>query len=266
MKIILFTNARDETHIKEWVAHHLNLGFDHIFIFDHKSVIPIQSQFKPNINLTIRKIDGTGNIKGPCMENAINYAKNKQYDWMMYLDADEFLVLNSYKSIQDIINANPTCNQICFNWIMFGSNHLTNDPEGMILENYIRCSSKINQHVKSIVKVSAVSGVYNAHIFRTNDITNSINCYNSTKVKHHEPWFFRIEDKDYTELPAYIAHYIYQSYSIYKKRRTARQRDDGTVYRVSYTEEELHQLENDIINISVRDLYCENNKITMDEL
>ena len=31
-KVILFTNARDELKLKEWVAHHLLLGFDFIYI------------------------------------------------------------------------------------------------------------------------------------------------------------------------------------------------------------------------------------------
>jgi hypothetical protein len=40
-KTMLFTNARDEKNMKEWVAHHLLLGFDLIYIFDHKSKIPL---------------------------------------------------------------------------------------------------------------------------------------------------------------------------------------------------------------------------------
>jgi hypothetical protein len=32
-KVALFTNARDESHIKEWAAHHLLIGFDYIIIF-----------------------------------------------------------------------------------------------------------------------------------------------------------------------------------------------------------------------------------------
>ena len=39
MKTILFTNARDEHHILEWVIHHLHLGFDSIYIIDHLSII-----------------------------------------------------------------------------------------------------------------------------------------------------------------------------------------------------------------------------------
>ena len=34
-QFVLFTNARDESNLKEWCAHHLLLGFDCIYIFDH---------------------------------------------------------------------------------------------------------------------------------------------------------------------------------------------------------------------------------------
>jgi hypothetical protein len=42
-KVMLFTNARNEIHIKEWAAHHLLIGFDKIIIFDHKSDIPLKT-------------------------------------------------------------------------------------------------------------------------------------------------------------------------------------------------------------------------------
>ena len=34
-KVVLFANVRDEPNIKEWITHHLLLGFDCIYIFDH---------------------------------------------------------------------------------------------------------------------------------------------------------------------------------------------------------------------------------------
>jgi hypothetical protein len=60
MKTILFTNVRDETNIVEWVAHHLNLGFSFICIYDHLSVIPVSSLLKQNRNIIIKNIDEVG--------------------------------------------------------------------------------------------------------------------------------------------------------------------------------------------------------------
>ena len=49
-RTILFTNARNEKNIVEWTAHHLNLGFDFIYILDHNSDIPIVDLFKNKPN------------------------------------------------------------------------------------------------------------------------------------------------------------------------------------------------------------------------
>ena len=54
--VILFTNARDEPNIAEWIAHHLLLGFDKIVVFDHLSKIPIQSVIKNNFKEKVQVI------------------------------------------------------------------------------------------------------------------------------------------------------------------------------------------------------------------
>ena len=70
-KVALFTNARDELHIKEWVAHHLLIGFDQIIIFDHKSVTPLKNIFQHfNKHVTISRVDTDGPVKLQLMNNA----------------------------------------------------------------------------------------------------------------------------------------------------------------------------------------------------
>jgi len=257
MKVILFTNARDEKHIKEWVAHHLNLGFDFIHIFDHKSIEPILDIFKPNSKIKVERLNIRGNIKILCMKKAIILAK--AYDWMMYLDADEFLVLNNHKTIQEFILSYTDTNQIILNWVFFGSSFLSTEPSGMMLENYIRCHANINKHVKSLVMPNTVIDIYNAHVYKTNNPNKSRSCYNSIPININEPWFMSIPDKSYCDIPAYVAHYVNQAYNKYKERRLSRQRDDGSILHKIYSEEELHNIDNTLINTTVRDKYCDKN-------
>jgi hypothetical protein len=54
--VYLFTNARDEPNIAEWIAHHINLGFDKIYVFDHLSVEPISSKIKTNFDEKLKLI------------------------------------------------------------------------------------------------------------------------------------------------------------------------------------------------------------------
>ena len=268
MSTILFTNARDEKHIKEWIAHHLNLGFDHIYIFDHKSILPIKSLFKPNSKLTINNVQGEGSIKDSLNLRAVQIAKKENFTWMLYLDADEFLVLNHHDSIQDFLNEYSSYNQIGINWVLFGSSFLSNDPDGMMIDSYIRCSSTINKHVKSIGEVSDIIGIHNPHAYKTKHPGKSIYC--STKlVITNEPWFCNVSKNiKYSDIPAYVAHYLYQSYSIYMKRRVNRMHDNGHMIKLKniMTEAQLHNVENDIINTSISDKYSEKNKELIDIL
>ena len=59
MKVALFTNARDEDNILEWVVHHIGLGFDHIYIIDHLSEIPLKTvlQKLPSERVTTVRVD-----------------------------------------------------------------------------------------------------------------------------------------------------------------------------------------------------------------
>jgi hypothetical protein len=266
MKVILFTNARDENHIKEWVAYHFNLGFSFIHIFDHKSIVPIESLFKPNDKLRIKKLNIDSCIKSVCLERAINIAKSEKYDWMMYLDADEFLVLNNHTTIQEFIESYKDVNQIAINWVMFGSNFLFNDPPGLLIENYIRCNSSINMHVKPIGKVSSIKKFENPHVYMTSNMNKSVYSYDKKTMNKPDPWWYKIPDKTYIDLSVYIAHYSNQCYSSYRHRRLSRPRDDGTKLILQYSEEDLHLLDNDLINTNIRDRYAEQTKELMNEL
>lgn len=48
--VYLFTNARDEPNIAEWIAHHLLLDFDKVIVFDHLSVNPIAEKLGTNFD------------------------------------------------------------------------------------------------------------------------------------------------------------------------------------------------------------------------
>ena len=60
--VILFTNARDEPNIAEWIAHHLLLGFDKVVVFDNLSKNPISLNIKNNFHIIIKKLIITGEL------------------------------------------------------------------------------------------------------------------------------------------------------------------------------------------------------------
>jgi hypothetical protein len=162
-RVCLFTNARDEKHIREWAAHHLLIGFSKIIIFDHKSTTPLKEVFK-NFDKRVKIINVShieGAIKMVLMTKAAKIARLLKMDWMIYLDADEFIILNeNFIGIKHLLSVYNHADSLGINWLMFGSNNLEKDPDGLILENYTKSDSSLNEHLKSFTRPKKIINVY----------------------------------------------------------------------------------------------------------
>jgi len=247
-KVGLFCNARDEKNIKEWVAHHLLIGFDIIIIFDHKSVVPLTDIFR-NFDkrvVIIRKELADGNIKIGLMKEAANISKKLSLDWFIYLDADEFLILhNLFKGVKHFLNTYSYGDSIGVNWVMFGSNNLVKEPEeGLILENYQKSCKNLDHHVKSFVRPEEIINCENPHFYNIKNPQKMLGI-NYKKITY--PYCFNKINLPYYKSTAYIAHYVFQSEESYIKRKVNLKGDDGNIR--TNMGKEIHNHYNDVINL-----------------
>jgi hypothetical protein len=229
-KVMLFTNARDEKHIKEWATHHLLIGFDHVYIFDHKSTVPLSGEFAGfDKRVIIERCELDVPPKFPLMHRAAEIAAIMRADWFIYLDADEFIVLNNFKGVKALLNRYYFADSLALNWLMFGTNNHITEPDGLILENYTRSDAAFNQHVKTFVRPSQVSeggaasphSYYIVHPARMFAITGESMANKVFNPTRRSP--FRSS--------AFIAHYVYQSEETYKKRKISLPSDDTGTFR-----------------------------------
>ena len=264
MKTILFTNARDEDNMLEWTVHHRNLGFDKIFIYDHKSIYPISKTLQGFDYVTVFNIFDDFVPKIELMKRAAQYAKNNAFDWLLYLDADEFLALPLFPNVNSFLHNYPNNQQICVNWLVFGSNFLNEKPKGTMLESYIRSTLLISDVVKSFVRPDKVIDVGNPHYFIVENMELSGGIFGDRQYVS-QPAICSVDKTiPFDKYPAYIAHYIFQSYDMYKRRKVNRKRDDdGANYDHNYNENEFHGFYNDIEMTHIRDLYNKINKFNM---
>jgi hypothetical protein len=253
---ILFTNARDEPNISEWVAHHLLLGFDKIIVFDHLSTVPISSMIKTNFNgrLNIIRVYGIGNIKVSLMKQAIDIASKGNYSWMLYLDADEFLNLNKFANIKSFLGDFKEADAIGINWLMFGTSGHKEQPKGLITEKFIRSEIRLNKHVKSFVRPSVAIRVNNPHYFI---ITNS-NRYFSANGTKMSIGPFNNQPLSFIKSPIYIAHFYTQSEEEHLRRKS-RQMDDGSLNKEGHLPE-VHNFYNDVVNNQLQNKYSQRTK------
>ena len=250
-KVILFTNARDEKNIKEWAAHHLLLGFDLIYIFDHKSKIPLKSHFAGFDNrVFVERCEMQTPIKLPLMMRAAKAAKLLGADWMIYLDADEFIILNYFKTIKAMLYEFYFADQLGINWLCFGTNHHIKEPEGLILENYTRSDATLDQHLKSFVRPSQIVSATNPHFYNIRNAARNV----TINKRFQPPWPFNHCNLEYNKVFAYIAHYIFQSEETYTRRKVNLPTDDVGVFRGK--DPELHQKHNSIENLLPKERYA----------
>ena len=258
-KVILFCNARDEKHIKEWAAHHLLIGFTHIIIFDHNSKVPLSNVFQ-NFDKRVAIIrynteSSKNNVKIELMNAALNIAKQMNADWFIYLDADEFIILNNNViGIKDLLNRYTFADSLALNWLMFGSNNLKTDPNGLILENYTKSELILDQHVKSFVRPFQATHSNNPHFYH---IKNKARMY-ALNNNLMEPYNFNTKTVEYYKTPAFIAHYVNQSEESYIDRKIKLPRDDTGLNREQIDAGNLHSMYNSFENTFPKLKYSKN--------
>ena len=265
MVVALFTNARDEKNIKEWAAHHLLIGFDIIFIFDHKSKESLSDIFnnfdKRVIIINASYIDK--NVKLTLMNMAVPIAKQYNCDWMIYLDADEFLILNKvFIGVKHFLSKYNYAHSIGINWLMFGSNNLVSEPSGLILENYTKSELYLNKHVKSFVRPNEILKAENPHYY---NIRQPSRMYGINKKLNYEEKSFNTFTIPFYKSLAYIAHYVNQSEETYIKRKQLLPRDDIGEFRDKIDTKLIHNLYNDGTNLQPKMKYSKHVKSFLEQ-
>ena len=149
MKVALVCIAKNEdNYIKEWYDYHMKIGFDDIIVY--------QNDWECNItepNLIKYRVDGK-NKQLFCYNNFITEHQGK-YDWVAFFDVDEFLVLKKHKNVKEFIKDYEDYPGIGINWVFFGdNNHNGVIDDYSVISRFIKREKKVNNHVKSIVKLT----------------------------------------------------------------------------------------------------------------
>lgn len=159
MRVSLVCIAKnEENYIDEWIKYHLKIGFDNIFIYENNWRFNNSECY----NNKILKIP----FDGVAMQNnAYNHFidnNSNNFDWCMFLDVDEFLVLKKHSDIKNFINDYKEYDAIGINWVAFGDNGL-NLPDKGVLKRFTKRQIGINLHVKSIIKMNPTTRMLCAH-------------------------------------------------------------------------------------------------------
>ncbi|MBQ7606388.1 MAG: glycosyltransferase family 2 protein [Desulfovibrionaceae bacterium] len=170
--------AKDEDpFLREWIAYHLLLGFDHCIVVDDASATPVAAVLKdwaPKDRVTIvRHEKPHGQFE---TYESILAAFGKDFFWLAFIDMDEFIwCANPWPqvSVQDwyantdiraVLSFYESYGAVGINWRMFSWSGHEKRPVGLVLANYTQCLGDAT-HIKSIVQPRAVQQYATPHSF-----------------------------------------------------------------------------------------------------
>lgn len=187
MKTAICAIAKYENaYINDWVNYHLALGFDKIYIYDdNEDDYPYVGDFIENKeNVIIIKFNEyiKDHIKNPeaYTDFLNNYAE--EFDWVAFIDIDEYIYLNNYTIKDFLSNAPEECNYIGLVWKIYNDNNIVigneNIPVNERFTNTIWVES--SRMFKSIIRTHGIKHIYkSAHSFtKENDYYDYYNYYN----------------------------------------------------------------------------------------
>lgn len=164
----------ENPYINEWCRHHINLGFNMIYIYDNSydDEEHIDGVIEQDIKNKVTVIPAYN--KKSYQKSAYNDSYNKfgsLYDFIMYIDIDEFLVLKKHNTIQEylkyITEKTPNVENIKIHWDIYDDNNIIErDIKIPVMESFTRrgtfgdCISH-NFVTKSIVKCGIEDLIFN---------------------------------------------------------------------------------------------------------
>jgi hypothetical protein len=153
-------------YLVEWVAYHRMIGFDLIAVYENDS-----TDETAELLARMRRIGAIdAHIPWPSVAASPQLLAYHDAvaacpaDWLMFLDADEFLILKQASRVNDFIAAFPSeVGCVGVNWRVFGSSGEKAFSPRPVMERFrlaARADAAVNRHVKSLFRPKWVERVH----------------------------------------------------------------------------------------------------------
>ncbi|WP_322865679.1 glycosyltransferase family 2 protein [Aquicoccus sp. G2-2] len=144
MKILAVLTVRNEAaYLLEWLAHHQAAGITDFLVFSNDcddGTDTLLDRLEALGQLTHIRNDGPydkGGIQFTAMKRADNHELVKNADWIIMLDADEFINIHvGNHTIPALLSALPEATAITLTWRLFGSMGLARFEDKPVLETF----------------------------------------------------------------------------------------------------------------------------------
>lgn len=161
--------TKDENgYLPEWVAYHRLAGFEHFYVYDNESSVPVEETLAPEVQegiATVMRIRGSGiqlDVYSACLRDF-----GRETRWMSFTDGDEFLVGSREDDVRAVLLDHERHGGLAINWLVFGSSGHAIQPPGLQMEAFRFRAARpydLNRYVKWVVQPAMVNRMATAHM------------------------------------------------------------------------------------------------------
>ena len=214
----------EEDYLQEWIEYHLKIGFDFIVLYDNNDNNKQEEICKKYQQVLCVKFKE----KQYAAYNHFLKHFGEDFDYIAFIDIDEFIVFNPDQPIQNIKDfINKTNREYYhFSWMVMDDNDLVYKDDRPVMERFTRPLKKfdygnfnfpVNFHVKSLIKYNKNLKSTHSHYFNC-----GYKCYNcdNEEVDGNSPVMYPNHNV------CYIKHFLTKSAEEYRNNKMSRLRVD----------------------------------------
>ena len=187
MKVAICIEVKNENrYIREWLEYHDKLGFDNIILYDNndsngENIFDVIGDEIKNGFVIYENIKDKTNYQLPCYNECMEKYHN-DFDWILFLDCDEFLELRSCNKIKDWLTLSKfnDYEQILINLENYGDNNFVYDDGRSVLNRFLMKKERTFQDACLSTKPCLKMANYNSETFIYKGFPNCIELYNTT--------------------------------------------------------------------------------------
>lgn len=152
--------------LPEWLAHHLNLGVEHFYIYDNHSTDELAAAIEPfETRGLVSVVDWPTVPVSPGSHDDFLERFGPQTRWCLFIDADEFIVERTDGAFSRLLAEHEDWPAIAFNSWYFGTAGHETIPRGLVTEQFRLAEARYNHHVKVVAQPRAIAAYRNPHNF-----------------------------------------------------------------------------------------------------
>lgn len=165
--VALCLRFRDEARfLEEWLDYYLAAGMEHFFLYNNFSADDYEPVLQPYLaREQVTLINWPLNPASLAAEYDCIARTRGRFEWVGFIDADEFVVVHDGRSIPAFLNDFGDVPGVALQWFYFGSSGHQQRPKERVICAYTRRAAEPNHHFKVFVRPEQVTRNRNSHNF-----------------------------------------------------------------------------------------------------